>query len=61
MKIQKEEYKDEQNKETKELAKLSSLIYAVQSAAVFSNASNSNADTAAFNMNAILKRCRGIP
>ena len=68
MKKQKEEDKNEQKKETEDLYKLAILMYklailisAVQPAAVYSNASNSNADTAAVRIDTILKRRRGIP
>ena len=61
MKKNKDKDKEEQKKETEELAKLASLIYAVQPAAASSNASTSNADRVAVKINAIIKLRRGSP
>ena len=61
MNKQKEKDKEEQNKETEDLAKLASLISAVQPTGIYSNASNINSATAAVKINAILKRRQGIP
>ena len=61
MKRQKEGDKEKQKKETEELTKLASLISAVQPDAVYSNAFNRNAATAAVKINAILKWLQGIP
>ena len=51
MKIQKEEDKEDQKKETDDLFKLASLISAVQPVAVYSNEINSNAATVEVKIN----------